>query len=139
MTPTFASFCVSIWNATASACWRPKTGPAVLALARQKLPDLIILDIMLPGLDGFEVCRHLNAQAETANIPVLMLTARGEEVDRVVGLTLGADDYVVKPFSVRELILRVKAVLRRGGRVAESGRLSRHGIVLRPEAHAAER
>ncbi len=112
-------------------------GPGGLALARQKLPSLILLDVMLPGLDGFEVCRQLSARAETADIPVLMLTARGEEVDRVVGLTLGADDYVVKPFSVRELMLRIKAVLRRGHRAADSGRLARHGIVLRPEAHAA--
>lgn len=112
-------------------------GPGGLALARQKLPCLILLDVMLPGLDGFEVCRQLRAQAETANIPILMLTARGEELDRVVGLTLGADDYVVKPFSVRELMLRIKAVLRRGERAATGGRLARHGIVLRPEAHAA--
>lgn len=112
-------------------------GPGGLALARHKLPCLILLDVMLPGLDGFEVCRRLSAQAETANIPILMLTARGEEVDRVVGLTLGADDYVVKPFSVRELMLRIRAVLRRGERAAESDRLARHGIVLRPEAHAA--
>ena len=91
-------------------------GTQGLALARQYTPDLVILDVMLPGVDGFEVCRRLGAQSETSHIPVLMLTARGEEVDRVVGLSLGADDYVVKPFSVRELMLRVKAVLRRGGR-----------------------
>ena len=109
-----------------------------LKLARQHIPDLMLLDVMLPGFDGFEVCRRLGAQAETANIPVLMLTARGEEMDRVVGLSLGADDYVVKPFSVRELMLRIRAVLRRGTRSSESPVLERHGIRLRPEAHTAE-
>lgn len=109
-----------------------------LKLARQHMPDLMLLDVMLPGFDGFEVCRRLGAQAETANIPVLMLTARGEEMDRVVGLSLGADDYVVKPFSVRELMLRIRAVLRRGTRSSESPVLERHGIRLRPEAHTAE-
>ena len=113
-------------------------GTQGLALARQYTPDLVILDVMLPGVDGFEVCRRLGAQSETSHIPVLMLTARGEEVDRVVGLSLGADDYVVKPFSVRELMLRVKAVLRRGGRTAESPVLERHGIRVRTEAHSAE-
>ena len=109
-----------------------------LKLARQHMPDLMLLDVMLPGFDGFEVCRRLGEQSETANIPVLMLTARGEEMDRVVGLSLGADDYVVKPFSVRELMLRIRAVLRRGTRSSESPVLERHGIRLRPEAHTAE-
>ena len=109
-----------------------------LKLALQHMPDLMLLDVMLPGFDGFEVCRRLGAQSETANIPVLMLTARGEEMDRVVGLSLGADDYVVKPFSVRELMLRIRAVLRRGTRSSESPVLERHGIRLRPEAHTAE-
>ena len=75
-------------------------GNEALRLARQHLPDLMLLDVMMPGPDGFEVCRLLGAQAETAHIPVLMLTARGEEMDRVVGLSLGADDYVVKPLSL---------------------------------------
>ncbi len=76
--------------------------------------DMVVLDIMLPGIDGFEVCRRIKASERLKKIPVLMLTAKGEEVDRVVGLELGADDYMVKPFSPRELILRVKAILRRG-------------------------
>jgi len=84
-----------------------------LAVAKGKLPDLIVLDLMLPGLDGLEVCRELKRSAETKNIPVIILTARGDEIDRIVGLELGADDYVVKPFSPREFMLRVKAVLRR--------------------------
>jgi DNA-binding response OmpR family regulator len=84
-----------------------------LALARRRVPDLIILDLMLPGLDGFEVCKELKRNEATRRTPLLMLTARGEEVDRIVGLELGADDYVVKPFSPRELILRVRAILKR--------------------------
>jgi DNA-binding response OmpR family regulator len=89
-------------------------GREALELARKYEPDLILLDIMIPGLDGFEVCRELRSDPKTRGVPVIMLTARGEEVDRIVGLELGADDYVVKPFSPRELALRVKAVLRRG-------------------------
>ncbi len=81
-----------------------------LELARTSKPDLIILDVMLPGMDGFEVCRTLRHET---NIPVLMLTARDDEIDRVVGLEVGADDYLAKPFSMRELIARVKALLRR--------------------------
>ncbi len=88
-------------------------GYDALSLAKNHLPQLVILDIMLPGLDGFEVCKELKRSPVTRKIPVLMLTARGEEVDRVVGLELGADDYVVKPFSPRELLLRVRAILRR--------------------------
>jgi DNA-binding response OmpR family regulator len=79
-------------------------------------PDLIVLDLMLPGVDGMEVCRQVRAQGQT---PVIMLTARGEEIDKLVGLELGADDYVTKPFSPRELAARVKAVLRRSGRSAQ--------------------
>lgn len=90
-----------------------KDGLKVQETASNQQPDAIILDLMLPGKDGFEVCRKLRSEDLTRNIPVIILTAKGEEVDRIVGLELGADDYVVKPFSPRELILRVKAVLRR--------------------------
>ena len=76
-------------------------------------PDLIILDLMLPDISGTDVCRQLRQNAETRRIPILMLTARGDDIDRVVGFEVGADDYVVKPFSVRELVLRIKAILRR--------------------------
>jgi len=82
-----------------------------LALALSEAPDLVLLDIMMPGMSGWDVCRELRAKG--LDIPVIMLTARGEEVDRVVGLELGADDYVVKPFSPRELLARIRAVLRR--------------------------
>jgi DNA-binding response OmpR family regulator len=82
-------------------------------LGRQSA-DLIVLDIMLPKMDGFEVCRSIKQDPKLKDIPVIMLTAKGEEVDRIVGLELGADDYVVKPFSPRELVLRIKAILKRG-------------------------
>ncbi len=85
-----------------------------LALARELHPDLILLDLMLPDVPGTEVCRSIKDDPATRTVPIVMLTARGEEIDRVVGFELGADDYVTKPFSVRELVLRVRAVLRRG-------------------------
>src|SRR5262245_12932672 len=82
-------------------------------LVREQRPDLVLLDLMLPDMSGTEVCRAIKDDAGTKTIPVIMLTARGEEIDRVVGFELGADDYVTKPFSVRELMLRIRAVLRR--------------------------
>jgi phosphate regulon transcriptional regulator PhoB len=94
-------------------CVHASDGGAALRLARTELPDLVILDLVLPGLDGLEVCRQLRRDSATRQLPIIMLTARGEEVDRVVGLELGADDYVVKPFSPRELVARIRAVLRR--------------------------
>ena len=84
-----------------------------LQLARDRNPELVILDLMLPDLPGTEVCKAMKRDPKTKSIPILMLTAKGEEVDRVVGFELGADDYVVKPFSVRELLLRIEAILRR--------------------------
>ncbi|NUN49106.1 MAG: response regulator transcription factor [Candidatus Brocadiae bacterium] len=96
--------------------WRVRSASDGLAgyeAAKRDLPDLILLDLMLPGMDGLEVCRRLRAEARTARIPILMLTAKGGESDRVVGLEMGADDYLSKPFSPRELVARVKAVLRR--------------------------
>ena len=91
------------------------TGSAALESVREQPPDLIILDIMLPDLDGLEVCRTLRTRASSRRIPIIMLTARTEESDRVVGFELGADDYVMKPFSPRELVLRVKSIFRRVG------------------------
>jgi len=84
-----------------------------LETARTRSPDLVILDLMLPGIMGTDICRVLKNSEKTANIPIIMLTAKGEEIDRVVGFEVGADDYVVKPFSNRELMLRIRAVLRR--------------------------
>jgi two-component system phosphate regulon response regulator PhoB len=91
-----------------------KLGAEGLRLAREQRPDLVLLDLMLPDLPGTEVCKQLKESPATRGVPVMMLTAKGEEIDRVVGFELGADDYVVKPFSVRELILRIQAILRRG-------------------------
>jgi two-component system, OmpR family, phosphate regulon response regulator PhoB len=88
-------------------------GATALDLAQKERPDLVLLDLMLPDISGLDVCRQLKSDPRLREIPVMMLTARSEEIDRVVGFELGADDYVVKPFSVRELILRVQAVLRR--------------------------
>lgn len=88
-------------------------GEEGLRIARKQLPDLILLDLMLPGLDGIEVCRHLKSEEATAEIPVIMMTAKGEEADIVRGLEMGADDYVTKPFSPQVLLARAKTVLRR--------------------------
>ena len=94
-------------------------GRTALSMIASDVPDLVVLDIMLPDLSGIEVCRRIRQQAATAKLPVVMLTARGEEVDRVIGFEVGADDYVVKPFSPRELVLRVSAILRRTSASAE--------------------
>ena len=91
-------------------------GAQALRLARENLPDLIVLDVMLPEVDGLEVCRALRRDPATRGIPIIMLTARAAEIDRVLGLELGADDYVTKPFSPRELTLRVKNLIKRGAR-----------------------
>jgi two-component system, OmpR family, alkaline phosphatase synthesis response regulator PhoP len=100
-------------------------------------PDLIVLDLMLPGVDGLEVCKALKRDARTAAIPIVMLTARGEEADIVAGLELGADDYLTKPFSPRVLLARIRAVLRRHHTepVAEDAVITHHGLVLHPGRH----
>lgn len=109
-------------------------GETALQLARNHRPGFVILDVMLPRLDGWEVCRQLRTFSD---VPILMLTAREEEIDRVTGLSLGADDYVVKPFSPREMVARVKAILRRARplerRPAEQ--LVCNGLVVEPEKH----
>jgi two-component system phosphate regulon response regulator PhoB len=105
-----------------------------LAKARAEKPDFIILDLMLPKMPGLEVCKLLKTDSTTRQIPVLMLTARAEEVDRIVGLEFGADDYVTKPFSPREVILRIKAILRRGAEETEE-RLSAGPITIDPARH----
>jgi DNA-binding response OmpR family regulator len=88
-------------------------GDEALQTIEKELPDLVILDIMLPKMDGFEFCKSIKQDTKLSSIPIIMVTAKGEEVDRIVGLELGADDYVVKPFSPRELALRVRSVLKR--------------------------
>lgn len=90
-----------------------RDGESALELARKEHPDLIILDLMLPGIDGLEVCKTLKNDTKTSSIPIIMLTAKAQESDKVVGLELGADDYITKPFSIRELMARIKASLRR--------------------------
>jgi two-component system phosphate regulon response regulator PhoB len=113
------------------------TAEEALAHVRRRVPDLVVLDLMLPDLPGTEVCRRLKASDRTRHVPVVMLTAKGEEVDRVVGFELGADDYVVKPFSVRELVLRLQAVARRAGAAAPPARDRIGPIRLDPLAHRA--
>lgn len=88
-------------------------GKEFLEFLKEKKPDLIILDIMLPDIDGFEICKYLKSNIDLKNIPVIMLTAKQDEIDKILGLEIGADDYITKPFSQRELIARIKAVLRR--------------------------
>jgi two-component system phosphate regulon response regulator PhoB len=110
------------------------SGEEGLAQMRSRLPDLVLLDVMLPGMDGLEVCRALKQDRRTADIPVIMLTARSEEADIVAGLELGADDYLTKPFSPRVLLARIKAVLRRHHTLAptETEELVRGDLVIRP-------
>ena len=107
-------------------------GAQALEKVKRRVPDLMVLDLMLPGMPGLQVCRQMRAERETAHLPILIVTAKGTEVDKVLGLEMGADDYVVKPFSPRELVARVKALLRRanplsepdsGGGAYEKGRL----------------
>lgn len=105
-------------------------GKGGLEIAQSRLPDLVVLDLMLPGMMGTDVCKVLKSQPRTAAIPVVMLTAKGEEIDRVVGFELGADDYIVKPFSSRELVLRIRAILRRSAaEVKEGGATHRIGPI----------
>lgn len=107
-----------------------------LDLCRERAPELVLLDLMLPDLAGTEVCRALRAEPATRTTPIVMLTARAEEIDRVVGFELGADDYVTKPFSMRELLLRVKAVLRRAGGELEPASVVQFGrLRIEREAH----
>lgn len=104
-------------------------GPQGKALAINSKPDLIILDLMLPGIDGLELCRVLRKHPDTSSIPILMLTAKSEEVDKIVGLEIGADDYVTKPFSVREIVARVKSILRRVQPVVEEKEIYNFGCL----------
>ena len=114
-------------------------GSVALAEVRRDEPDVVILDLMLPGMDGLEVCRQLRRNEKFARIAVLILTARGDEADRVVGLELGADDYVTKPFSMRELVARVRALLRRHeSAVEQRSTLQRGNILIDPTAHSVQ-
>jgi two-component system alkaline phosphatase synthesis response regulator PhoP len=113
------------------------SGEDAIKTARSKLPDLVLLDLMLPGVDGLEVCNTLKRDQKTANIPVVMLTARGDEADIVTGLELGADDYITKPFSPRVMMARIKAVLRRRMQqpAEEKAVLKLKDLVIHPGRH----
>jgi two-component system, OmpR family, alkaline phosphatase synthesis response regulator PhoP len=112
------------------------SGEIALQKAREERPDLILLDLMLPGLDGLTVCRELKRDPLTSSTPIVMLTAKGEEADIVVGLELGADDYIVKPFSPRVLQARIKAVLRRRDHDdAEDASINIHDLSIHPARH----
>ena len=108
---------------------RLSSGAAVMPKLRAQRPDLVILDLMLPELDGLMVCQAMRSNPDTTTIPIIMLTARGEEADRIAGLELGADDYVTKPFSPKELAARVSALLRRLHRTAPAGTVLRYGSI----------
>jgi two-component system phosphate regulon response regulator PhoB len=118
---------------------RTGDGEEALVLAQEEKPDLVILDWMIANLSGIEVCRRLRRVPATANLPIVMLTARAEEADRIRGLETGADDYVTKPFSPRELIARVRAVLRRLRPALQGGNLEFAGIVMDTSAYKVTR
>jgi len=117
-------------------CRTAANGLDALREAKANVPDLVVLDLMLPELDGLEVCRRLRSDASTAGVPIIMLTAKSDEVDRVVGLEVGADDYVAKPFSPKELVARVRAVLRRARPSQPTRVLAVGPVTLDPERHA---
>ncbi|MEG2353237.1 MAG: response regulator transcription factor [Clostridium sp.] len=106
-----------------------------LRLAKEHIPQVILLDLMLPGMDGYDVCKEIRKCTYTANIPIIMLTAKSEEFDKILGLELGADDYITKPFSVRELLARVKAVLRRATTQYEEKKYGFGNITVDFEKH----
>ncbi len=114
-------------------------GDMALLLVAEEAPDLVVLDWMLPGVSGIEVCRQIKSRPETRDVPVIMLSARSEEVDRVRGLEIGADDYVVKPYSITELMARVKGQLRRTRPASLGQMLSFEGIALDSETHRVRR
>ncbi len=116
---------------------RALTGEEAVKIIRDRPPDLVILDLMLPGIDGIEICKQLRSGQKTKHIPIIMLTAKSEEVDIVLGLELGADDYVTKPFSPKVLVARVKAVLRRKSMESakEDSPIRIHDLVMHPGRH----
>lgn len=133
--PTVAEIVAGYLDRAGYAVDRADDGPTALTRAAAHRPDLVVLDLMLPGMDGLEVCRRIRGEGP---VPVIMLTARGDEEDRILGLEVGADDYVTKPFSPRELVLRVESVLRRS-RPAAPGRhrLRAAGLTVDPQARRA--
>jgi DNA-binding response OmpR family regulator len=132
--PTVAEVVTGYLDRAGYTVDRADDGPGALAHAAAHWPDLVVLDLMLPGMDGLEVCRRLRGHGP---VPVVMLTARGDEDDRILGLEVGADDYVTKPFSPRELVLRVESVLRRARPATETPPLSAAGLTVDPAARRA--
>jgi DNA-binding response OmpR family regulator len=115
------------------------SGREVMPNIKRDAPDLVVLDLMLPGLDGLEVCRAIRADPNSAAIPIIMLTAKGEESDRIVGLELGADDYITKPFSPNEVVARVRALLRRAHRAAPAdNRLTYGSLTVDVDRHVVK-
>ncbi len=117
--------------------FRAENGEQAVQAAQKHAPDLVLLDLLLPGMDGLEVCRRMKKDPALQQIPIIMVTAKGEEMDRVVGLELGADDYVVKPFSIREIILRIQKILNRQEKPGPASLLKAESLILDPEAHTA--
>lgn len=116
-------------------------GKSALEMVMAELPDIILLDLMLPGILGTEICKALRKETSTAAIPIIMITAKGDEIDRVVGFEVGADDYIVKPFSMREVVLRVKAVMRRFENVPPSTKaqlITAGEIIIDTQAHTVK-
>ncbi|MBD3181710.1 response regulator [Candidatus Poribacteria bacterium] len=105
---------------------------------KSELPDLVVLDLMLPGIDGLEICKIMRLESRTRSVPIIILTAKGTELDVVLGLELGADDYMVKPFSVRELMARIKAILRRSEETDTDNIIKFGGLTLNPESFEAK-
>src|SRR3954449_447094 len=132
--PTVAEVVTGYLDRAGYVVDRAGGGPDALALAAAHWPDLVVLDLMLPGMDGLEVCRRMRGRGP---VPVIMLTARGDEDDRILGLEVGADDYVTKPFSPRELVLRVESVLRRARPATRANALSSAGLTVDPAARRA--
>ncbi len=113
------------------------SGEAALESAKKSTPDLILLDLMLPGIDGLQVCRNLRSEAKTRHIPIVMVTAKGEETDIVTGLEVGADDYLTKPFSPKVLVARIRNIMRRKARDAadDASPITVHDLVIHPGRH----
>lgn len=129
---------MTLESAGYSSLYEAEDGETALELAASKHPDLILLDLMLPGIDGLSVCRKLKAQDDTKMIPIVMLTAKTEESDVVLGLELGASDYIAKPFNRKILVARVRAQLRDFSEGASSSEIRRYGLSLNDELHCVK-
>lgn len=129
--------CMTLEMAGYNTVYSAADGENGLMLAESKQPDLILLDLMLPGIDGLNVCRRLKSNEDTRNIPIIMLTAKSEESDVVLGLELGANDYVTKPFSRKILVARINAQLRQSSELSNTTEIHRKGLTINSESHVA--